>query len=185
MSTVNPFQLDRKLRFVILAPHVDDEVIGCWRLLNSGLVVGVAYFYEVDTVRGMEATRCADDFDFQIIEAHYIDQEMERVKANALLVPNIADYHPHHKAVNRLADSLEYRKYYYSVDMNVEMDVLSEEHQAQKQRQLLTLFPSQRRLIESTDKYHLFESLLSTDWVDMRVNSSDTRKQSIVSVKPL
>ena len=33
---------------IILAPHVDDEVIGCYQLLVKGEIDKIVYFYDLD-----------------------------------------------------------------------------------------------------------------------------------------
>jgi hypothetical protein len=146
---------------ILFSAHVDDEVIGCWRQLSAGMVSDVYYFFDMTDQRKFEATTCAEKYKFT---PHFID-DFKCVKFPAdevILVPNVNDLHIHHKQVNRFAKSLPNKKLYYSVDMNVKFDVLSVEAQQEKKSALLTLFPSQQKLLEN-EKYHLFESLIEDD----------------------
>ena len=145
---------------VILAPHVDDELIGCFRQLSRGVVNDVFYFFDLDTERKIEAERTAQAFGFT---PHFKFEEKLLDKNATLYVPNIADWHPDHKAVNYLAKSLPNPKRYYSVDMNTIFDLLSPAMQSFKKRMLLELYPSQEKLLGSNDKYFLFESDLPFD----------------------
>jgi LmbE family N-acetylglucosaminyl deacetylase len=169
MSTEKPY--------VILAPHVDDEVIGCWRLLDQGKVRGVSYFFNLSSERINESWDCSAKYGFEVLDGLY-DVKPDDI----LLVPNIADYHPHHKHVNHMVRNVANRVYYYSVDMNVAMQVLPEFAQEQKKKDLMKLFPSQQELLRSTQKYYLFESLLETDWVQMRIKEDGLER--VVMVKP-
>jgi hypothetical protein len=150
---------------VILSPHIDDDVIGCFRLLKAGLVSKVYYFYDLTEERIAEAKRAAELFNFEPI---FLKNETISIKQEdpetIFLVPNIHDVHPHHKSVNRFAkQNLHmYKLQYYSIDMNTKFDILSEELQVEKEKTLLTLYPSQHKLF-ANEKYFLFESLTKKD----------------------
>lgn len=149
---------------IILAPHVDDEVIGCYRLLAQGIVSDVVYFEDLTPERIEEAWAAADYFGFN---PHFGASELNTLPdrdSKTFYAPNVSDLHPHHKYVNVMAKRLLHSRY-YSVDMNVPFDVLTEEEQEGKKQALLTLYPSQRKLLESNDAYHLFESDLRTDLI--------------------
>lgn len=151
---------------IILAPHVDDEVIGCFRYLHGRQVERVYYFFEVDEIRKAEAQRCSEHFDF---EARFVSVEeaykeiQESFGSSVLLLPNCHDFHADHKTINNTFRTLPNEKNFYSVDMNVERDTLYNEYQQEKLQTLNTLFPSQAGLFASDEKYHLFESCLDTD----------------------
>lgn len=148
--------------FVILAPHVDDEVIGCFQMLDARLVSHVVYFYEVDDVRKAEALACAERFGFEAVFDWDNFHTNELLSNQTLLVPNIADHHPDHKAVNRLAKQLPNKKLYYSIDMNVQKTVLDNRARNEKMRALCNLFPSQSGIF-SDQKFYLFESYVEDD----------------------
>jgi hypothetical protein len=141
---------------VILAPHVDDELIGCYSILNDGKyrVTQVIYFYDLDDIRKEEALAAADFYNFDVSFDGY-DAIIDRTVI--LYAPNVADAHPHHKAVNQYAKALANTKMYYSVDMNRDFTVLDEYDQKSKLTLLKHLYPSQQKLFDSDAKYHLFE----------------------------
>jgi hypothetical protein len=147
-------------KYVIFAPHVDDDVIGCYRFLKAGMVDTVYYFYELDAVRRAEALECAKMFNFKAI---FVSTDTLIVDSDAIiLAPNINDLHPHHNEVNRLAKKFPNKKKYYSVDMNVNFSVLDQKTQDDKKDTLIKLFPSQAKLFEN-EKYYLFESIVDDD----------------------
>lgn len=147
--------------YVIFAPHVDDETIGCWRLLNQGLVSEVHYFFEVDHVRKFEAIAAACLYGFNPVFHEGLEKPVLPEDA-IIMAPHIKDQHPHHKEVNYLAKSMPNKVSYYSVDMNVDFFVLSEVEREKKKEDLFTLYPSQSNLF-SNEKYFLFESHMYDD----------------------
>ena len=147
---------------VILAPHVDDEVIGCYSLFTDGYdrVKQVIYFYDLTDNRKDEAIEASKFFKF---DASFDGYDAIIDKDAILCVPNISDAHPHHKAVNQYAKTLSNEKLYYSVDMNRDFVVLDEADQKFKLTMLRQIYPSQVKLFESDAKYHLFESITPDD----------------------
>lgn len=148
-------------KFIVFAPHVDDEVIGCYRYLRAGLVDTVYYFYELDEVRRAEALECAKKFKFKAV---FATTDTLVIDPDAIiLAPNINDIHPHHGDVNRLAKKFPNKKEYYSIDMNVRhYTVLDHDVQIDKKNSLNELFPSQAKLF-ADEKYYLFESKVDDD----------------------
>jgi len=144
---------------IILAPHPDDELIGCYRLFRANRVSHVMYFNDfADHIRRHEIRKCADIYGFTPMFVG------EPIPADGIVyIPNIRDHHPHHKVVNGIGRSLPNRKRFYSVDMNVEKIVLPPEHQADKFGMLNLIYKSQRSLWDRDAKYYLFESDLATD----------------------
>jgi len=160
--------------YVILAPHVDDEVIGCFSILESRQVVSVYYFYELTPERKEEALKCAKKYGFAPV---FMDMDakseisLDLDPELTVLVPSVRDAHPHHKEVNVLGQTLSNPRLYYSVDMNGRFKVLDTVTQERKRAALEELFPSQARLFQRDDKYVLFESIAPTD-VDLSIEIS-------------
>ncbi len=149
-------------KYIILSPHVDDEVIGCYTYLKNNLVTDVYYFYELTDLRAGEATRAATKYNFT---PHY-NQPLNNIPADAvILLPSIKDSHPHHKMVNRLGNKLPNAKLYYSVDLDAASNkkVLSAEDQANKLNDLNILYTSQETLFQSDQSYSLFECITPYD----------------------
>ena len=146
-------------KYVLFAPHVDDEMIGCWRLLEGKQISQVYYFYDVTEIREKEARLAGLTYCFEPV---FDEFDFSKVPNDVtILAPNIRDSHPDHKMVNHLAKKLPNRKKYYSIDMNVRREVLISP--TVKLATLLKTYPSQASLFKSNAKYHLFESLLSDD----------------------
>ena len=182
--------------YSILAPHIDDEVIGCYRILITGQVQTVNYFTEITPERMKEAKACARRFGFRANFFPYISRALlrELTSGTIILAPHIKDHHPHHKMLNRAANALvhahdgehpETDLKFYSVDMNVQCDVLDEETRREKQKVLYELFPSQQPLFNQDSKYFLFESLLDTDWTKMRLRGVDVAGEIVLDEKPM
>lgn len=145
-------------KYVILAPHVDDEVIGCFSLLQQGMVTDVYYFFDLTPEREKEAQHCAELYKF----TPHFDWNISTIPADRIvLVPNVNDNHVHHKEIFYLSQKLRNNKRYYSVDMNTTPDVLDKAKAAEKKDVLGMLFPSQSKLLED-DKYHLFEKITNS-----------------------
>lgn len=155
----------------IFAPHIDDEMIGCWSVLKYGQVDKVYYFNDLESHRVDEAIRASVQFGFEAVfvdNYEYDKEEWDRiiredVKGQILLIPSIKDAHPDHKKLNAYGKTFPNKKFYYSVDMNHKFEVLSEKDRENKLHALKKYYPSQTALFDSDAKYHLFESIKSTD----------------------
>jgi hypothetical protein len=149
--------------FVILAPHPDDELIGCYKFLKNDLVKRVYYFFDCTPARQEEALKCAKMYGFEPIFTTISDFAMEKIEDHyTILAPNINDNHPHHKMVNYTAKRRSNRKMYYSVDMNVPFEILSKYDSKTKKSHLEVIYMTQPYAY-TTEKFYLFESILPTD----------------------
>jgi len=150
--------------YVILAPHVDDEYIGCSHQMSN--VKKIIYFFELTPERKKEAEKLCDYFDAECVfmkDAHSVSELHNHVDHNdVLLVPNINDYHIDHKRVNMMAKQLFHKKLYYSIDMNVAFKKNTSAYAKIKKELFLKHYPSQKELANN-EVYFLFESLLKTD----------------------
>ena len=159
-------------RVVIIAPHVDDEVIGCYSILSAGNVSKVIYvtdFGEVTEARRVEAIRASRMFGFDPVFCTLAEIAENTLTSTVIYAPNIADNHPHHKVVNMFVRSMPSTALmsirYYSIDMNVSPKLLSPEDRTSKLNVLNLLYPTQAELFASDAKYFLFEELSSTDGI--------------------
>jgi hypothetical protein len=163
-------QLKPSKPYVIFAPHIDDEMIGCWSLLSSGLVDQVYYFNDLESHRVDEAIKLSVQYGFKAV---FVDYEHElrdwfniikqKIAGKILLLPSIKDQHPHHKIVNRWGKAFPNEKKYYSVDMNHKISVLRDYEREEKRAELDRFYPSQKMLWDRDAKYYLFESIQDSD----------------------
>lgn len=148
------------MKDIILAPHVDDEVIGCFDALTQMNVKEVHYFFEVDDTRREEAFASAARFNFTPV----FHQRLEHIPPTGGLVylPHPSDLHPDHRAVHARYRSVfpTNRRRFYSIDMEFNRTLALQP--AEKHEALLSLFPSQHKLFDDA-RYWLFERLFVTD----------------------
>lgn len=186
---------ERPKNQMIIAPHVDDEVIGCYSLLAAGNIEKVIYitdFEELTTDREAEALAASKMFGFTPIFCT-LDTVHHHTRLNSVLyIPNINDNHPHHKAVNKYIRSRRgfggSDLIYYSIDMNRSPTLLSPEDRASKLNALQKLYPSQSALFESDAKYYLFESIEPEDGhytVDLHTTTSVERVTITYDGRPI
>jgi hypothetical protein len=150
----------------IIAPHPDDEIIGCWQLLSMAKTLGrhveVYYCYDMTPIRVEELTEASKALEFI---PRYDEFEVSRLPEDFdLAIPSISDGHPHHIAVNR-----EYRHLatlFYSIDM-VNRVPISTEISKKKHEFLNKYYPSQKTLWKNDNKYFLFEEVTETDVVPL------------------
>lgn len=171
---------------LIVAPHVDDEVIGCWSILNGDLEVTVLYLEELTDERKAEAHRCASHFGFTPV--FYDDQHSSRAVRDAaeqrayqvVCVPSRKDAHAAHKRANASWRMLA--THYYSVDMQEGVLLPDAE---EKRKVLDSLFPSQADLWKYCQKYWLFEDLKEADYDTYYTMTKTLRNGKVFSVKVL
>jgi len=156
---------------IIIAPHIDDELIGCYSILND--IDEVYYFFDITEERKLEAINVGKKFNFDC----YFNKSMEDIIFTAediVYVTTSMDLHKDHKSINRLA-KIAKNKYhftlkYYSIDMNRKPKFLSKLHK-QKKMNMYELYPSQKGLFDSDEKYFLFEDIFNEDYIESIVYS--------------
>jgi len=159
---------------IILAPHLDDELIGCYSVLSR---VGLVIYFDRDEKR-------LDHLDAADIPRRYLwyhDSSAaakvslaNQTSADILYVPSQFDYHPLHRIVRSCgidwAGRTKTQLRFYSVEMNVPW--LEEEDDSKGKEALFReLYPSQVDTITKSDKYFLFRSIKSFDeviWATVR-----------------
>lgn len=161
-------------KYHIIAPHIDDETIGCYNFLINNQIEKVYYVFETQE-RIQEASKAATyfNFDFEVLD---IENFHNIPKNKTLLVPNIKDGHIHHKLVNLAAKCLPNNKCYYSVDMNTfRMPIKN----WQDKRDILNfLYPSQKEYFNQNSQCYLFENVMQSDCkltisIPVKINNSE------------
>lgn len=156
-------------KVLIIAPHPDDEVIGCWSVLkNMENTIDVLYEYELTETRMNEARKTANILAFTPFFGQGPDNDGGKhwdVKGSyydEIYIPCRQDLHPHHKQVNSLYRSVA--THFYSVDMNAGAACLDKIAAEEKRDFLIQHYPSQLKLWDRDDKYWLFEHIRTTDF---------------------
>lgn len=159
---------------VIISPHIDDEVIGCYRELRAGGITRVIYCYEYDDPkRAQEALRACARFNVEVmfLPLWALAQSPDALaRYSRVLIPSRFDHHPHHRAVTsevlRILSTLDTPPAvgFYSVDMNVPgCEPLHYDVATAKREALYELFPSQRTYFDQHPQAYLFEDIRDTD----------------------
>jgi hypothetical protein len=147
--------------YVIVAPHADDEIIGCYSLLKTGKVKKVVF----GTVGAMmEAEASSHNFDFS---AHSLDNyDFDTNPNEVLFFPDpTTETHPEHRRIGMLGEELlraGREVVFYSTNMSAPY-ISEQQASANKLRCLNNLYPLKKALWKYEHKYFLFEGY--TLWI--------------------
>lgn len=170
---------------IILAPHLDDEIIGCYSLLMSHKATMDSFridrilYFSRDAERERELNNRDRDPVFCPYEGEGADGIRYTLETqtsaskilrgltvhDCVFIPSQHDFHPLHRKINRLASwslGMRVQRYFYSVEMNVPW--LTECSDPDGKKKLLKeWYPSQKKTLKKNDKYFLFESIKPYD----------------------
>jgi hypothetical protein len=147
------------MKYNIIAPHPDDEIIGCFQLLEKCFFNKIIYLPINDDLRETEVEKYCRIFgwDYEILDDKY--DLLKLNKDETYFVPSLLDHHPDHKFVNIIMS--DFKRGFYTTDMNTEfVKTLSKNEQEMKKILLNTYYPSQKSLWENDYKYFLFEGVV-------------------------
>jgi hypothetical protein len=149
---------------IILAPHVDDEVIGCYQPLTNNEIDEVWYLNEVTPERKEEALSSAKVFKFTPV----FDKEIKAdnfTEGDKVYVTSSFDLHDDHRKANREAKLAQHKVnfdlWFYSIDMNRKPKPANP-----RKKHVVNLFPTQAALFQN-EKYVLFEDIHHSDTIEM------------------
>jgi len=156
-------------QFIIVAPHPDDELIGCWSLLNHPTIKPlIIYTGNISEERKKEALKLKE---FTRVQAqlflHNIPGQFLS-KENTFLFPDpIYDSHPEHRFFGAMGEDIARKGgnvIFYSTEMNAPYKyVLDEKSQKEKEAMLNNIYESQSDLWKYEKKYILFEGF--NQWI--------------------
>lgn len=147
---------------ILIAPHPDDELIGCYSLIEKGLIDTVLYIdpspsrFALAQLTGVEL-----GFTPGYLEFKQLCDYLEKNPSHTYLVPDIKDGHLLHKAINCVARLSGCHLGYYSTEMNTGyVKELSAEMKKEKLLALNKFYPDQSSLWKYDWKYWLFEGVV-------------------------
>lgn len=166
---------------VIIAPHPDDELIGCYTILKRGVVDTVIFVSPEQTPRRREAILAAKHFGAKAIFTDSVGRIKKICKGKHVFLPSQRDAHPLHRKVSAYADFLEKvaSVHFYTVDKTPPFFILNGSDQTEKRKLLNQLYPSQKKLWERDDKYVLFEGFKKIDqtvWASVSFEFENTHR---------
>ena len=142
---------------IILAPHLDDEIIGCFSVMNE---VDKVVYYTYD-YRESQINKFPIEWQDKYVRGDAFDLSALG-SGDIVYVPSRFDLHPFHKVVrHKILDNHKVTKMFYSIDMNVPW--LEEEQEPRRKLDVLKqMFPGED-LFEKNAKYWLFKSIKEYD----------------------
>lgn len=149
---------------IIIAPHCDDEIIGCYEVLLKEKKVIVIYTENVDQNRREESLELKKHFDnvgVQLFLKHVPSNLLN--KDSVLYFPSESETHPAHRKVFAHGEELARKGLnviFYTTNMQPKW-IHEVEIPEQKKQLLDIIYPSQKSLWEFDHKYFLFEGRCS------------------------
>jgi|APSaa5957512622_1039677.scaffolds.fasta_scaffold87904_2 hypothetical protein len=150
---------ETKREVIIVAPHPDDEIIGCYEVLQKEKPI-IIYSGDTPAERRQEAINTKK---FINVKAQIFQMTIPTTFLNPdviIYIPDpIYEIHPEHRKWGSLGESLArngINVIFYNTNMNA--PYIHEVKEPEKKEELLNkTYPSQKRLWEYEKKYVLFE----------------------------
>lgn len=146
---------------VIIAPHFDDEIIGCYEILANPLVHPIIVYFQDDEERKKEALnlkKFIDRVKVQLFQKSLPSLVIQPL--NTLYFPDpTTETHPDHRKWGAVGEELVRQGFnviFYTTNMNA--PYIHEVNDFKQKRHLLEkVYPSQKNLWKFENKYFLFE----------------------------
>jgi hypothetical protein len=155
---------------VIIAPHIDDELIGCFDIISSSPTKNIVIVYgePADPIRKEEALTLKGKF-VNVKGQYFASQSVPPVLLNpktTLYFPDpFFETHPKHRMWGAIGESFlrgGLDIVFYSIQMNAPY-IYEQQLWVEKKKALDEIYPSQSSLWQSDAKYYLFEG--RTKWM--------------------
>jgi LmbE family N-acetylglucosaminyl deacetylase len=146
---------------VIIAPHFDDEIIGCYEVIMNPLIKPIIVYMQDDEERKQEALKLKTFIDR--IQVQLFQKSIPSVvidPKNVLYFPDpVYEIHPDHRKFGAIGEDLlrqGFNVVFYNTNMNA--PYIHEVPEFKQKRHLLEkVYPSQKNLWKYENKYFLFE----------------------------
>lgn len=147
---------------IVISPHPDDCLIGCYSLIKEKRIDAVLYIDPSPSRFALaRAAGKALGFTVGLLEFGNLYNYLQKNPSCTFLVPDASDNHILHKAVNGVARLSGCKLGYYSTDMVASfIRELPIEEQQEKLSALNMYYPDQSSLWERDWKYFLFEGVV-------------------------
>jgi len=147
---------------LIIAPHPDDEIIGCYEILERESNILVLYSSDVDVHRKEEALKLKDEIQNvkgQLFQNSIPPPFLSKKETTTFYFPDpVNEIHPTHRAWGINGESLARSGFdviFYTTIMNV--PYIHEVNSDKKESLLNKIYSSQKSLWEYEKKFVLFE----------------------------
>ncbi len=151
------------MKNIIIAPHADDELIGCFQLLETGCINDVVYVERMPEERKQEALVLCNYYGIGSVFLYgNVDKLMRTVFGNCnFYIPSARDFHSLHILVHHLIRRRYNRDkiHVYSVYMN-DWFIDDTQNPLIKKQALDKFYPSQKSMWEHDHKFFLFEGMV-------------------------
>lgn len=161
-DTIEMEPVKKKGEIVIIAPHADDEIIGCFEILRSNKCA-IVYTERMSPERQKEIMTLKNYLDNPIMQ-FFLSQVPQSLMNpdNTYYFPDpIYEFHPAHRKQGHLGEQMlrdGFNVIFYSIQMNAPyIHELKEGTMVEKMSLLDNVYPSQMSLWNNDAKYYLFE----------------------------
>lgn len=152
---------ERKSEIIIIAPHFDDEIVGCSSILMNPLTKPIIVYLQDDEKRKQEALKLKTfltNIQDQLFQKHIPPVVID--PKNILYFPDFYfEFHPDHRKWGAVGVDLlrqGFNVVFYSI--NMQSPFIFEIKEPNKKRQLLEkVYPSQKNMWKYEHKYFLWE----------------------------
>lgn len=152
---------EEKSEIVIISPHFDDEIIGCYRIITNPLIKPIIIYMQNDQERQKEALKLKtfiDNIQVQLFQKSI--PSMFLSPKNTIYFPDpYFEFHPDHRKWGSVGE--DYLRQglnviFYSI--NMQTPYIYEVSNFRDKRHLMEkVYPSQKNLWKADGKYYLFE----------------------------